>query len=265
MKTVRNGFKWLGGLLCAAFVLLHTLALGKGCSGHALIKLGGGVADIRGSIGGTVFSKNRYGSYARNRTIPVDPASTAQTKIRACMGQVRDAWFNTLTAAQRTAWAVYAANTPVTNRIGETIHLTGWNMFNRTASALLYNDESIIADAPTDFSLAEQDSTLTISVSEATQLVSVAFDDTMDWLDETGGFLFVYLSRPQNPTVNYFKGPYQIAGVIDGDGTTPPTTPQTMALPFAAVSGQKVFAQCRIMRADGRLSEPFRVNCTAGA
>lgn len=265
MKTVRSGFKWLCGLLCTAFVLMHTLALGKGCGGMALIKLGGGVADVRGSIGGTVFSKNRYGSYARNRTIPVDPGSTKQTKIRAVMGQVRDAWFNTLTTAQRAAWAVYAANVPVTNRIGETINLTGWNMFARTASCLLYNDESIVADAPTDFSLAEQDSTLAITVSEATQQVSVAFDDTMDWVDEDDAHLLVYVSRPQNPTVNYFKGPYQIAGSVDGDSTTAPTSPATIALPFAAVSGQKIFAQCRIVRADGRLSEPFRVNCTAGA
>jgi hypothetical protein len=233
--------------------------------GMALIKLGGGVADIRGSIGGTVFSKNRYGSYTRNRTIPVNPGTTAQTKIRAAMGQIRNAWFNTLTQAQRNAWAVYASNVSVTNRLGESITLTGWNMFSRTNSNLLYNDYDIVADAPTEFSLAEQDSTLAITISAATQNISVAFDDTMEWVDEDGAALMLYVSRPQNPTVNYFKGPYLIAGKIEGDGTTAPTTPATIALPFAAVAGQKIFAQARIVRADGRLSEPFRVNGTVGA
>jgi hypothetical protein len=113
--------------------------------------------------------------------------------------------------------------------------------------------------------LAEQDSTLSIAISEATQQVTITFDDTMDWCDETGGFLFLYLSRPQNITVNYFKGPYLIAGSIDGDDTTPPTSTGTMSVPFAVTEGQKVFAQARIMRADGRLSEPFRVNCTVAA
>lgn len=233
--------------------------------GMALIKLGGGVADIRGSIGGTVFSKNRYGSYARNRTIPVDPGSTAQTKIRAVMGQVRDAWFNTLTTAQRAAWATYAANVQVQNRLGESITLTGWNMFSRTNACLVYNDYDIVAAAPTEFSLGEQDGTLAITISEATQLISVAFDDGMDWLDEDDAALIIYASRPQNATVNFFKGPYKIAGTIEGDSVTPPTTPTTMAVPFACVEGQKVFAMARIVRADGRLSEPFRVNCTVAA
>lgn len=247
-------------LLCAISAFCRKPRLGM-----ALIKLGGGVSDIRGSIGGTVFSKNRYGSYTRNRTIPVNPGSTAQTKIRACSGQIRDAWFNTLTTAQRAAWAVYAANVQVQNRLGETITLTGWNMFARTNLNLLYNDYDIVADAPTEYSLAEQDSTLAITVSEATQLVSVAFDDTMAWLDEDGAALIIYVSRPQNATVNYFKGPYLVAGKIEGDSVTPPTTPTTIAVPFAVVEGQKVFAMARIVRADGRLSEPFRVNCTCAA
>lgn len=251
---------------CMGF-LMFLLSLPKRTPrlGMALIKLGGGVVDIRGSIGGTVFSKNRYGSYTRGRTIPVDPGTTAQTKIRAVYGQVRDAWFNTLTAAQRAAWAVYASNVSVQNRLGESITLTGWNMFSRTNACMLYNDYAIVADAPTEFSMAEQDSTLAVTASEATQLVSVAFDDTMAWLDEDGAALLIYVSRPQNATVNFFKGPYLIAGKIEGDSSTPPTTPTTIALPFAAVEGQKLFVQARIVRADGRLSAPFRANCTCAA
>lgn len=233
--------------------------------GMALILLGGGVSDIRGSIGGTVFSKNRYGSYTRNRTIPVDPGSLAQTKIRLVMGQIRDAWFNTATAAQRAAWATYAGNVSVQNRLGQSITLTGWNMFSRTNASLLYNDLALIVDAPTEFSLAEQDSTLAITVSEATQLISVAFDDTMTWCDEDDAQLLIYASRPQNETVNYFKGPYRIAGAIAGDSGTPPTSPTTIAVPFPVVEGQKVFVQARILRADGRLSAPFRVGCTVAA
>lgn len=233
--------------------------------GMALIKLGGGVADIRGAIAGTVFSKNRYGSYARNLTVPVNPGTPAQTKIRAVMGQVRAGWFDLASQAQRDAWAVYATNVPVQNRLGESITLTGWNMFARTNAAALYNDLDFVLDAPTDFSLAEQDATLAIAVSEATQLISVSFDAGMDWVDENDSQLLIYASRPQNPTVNFFKGPYLIAGMISGDSVTPPTSPETMALPFAAVEGQKIFVQARILRADGRLSEPFRVGCDCAA
>ena len=231
----------------------------------ALIKLGGGVADIRGSIAGTVFSKNRYGSYARNLTVPVNPGSPLQTKIRAVMGQIRAAWFNQLTQAQREAWATYAANVQVQNRLGESITLTGWNHFARSAAALVYNDLDIVADAPTDYSLAEQDGTLSITASEATQEISVAFDDSLSWVDEDNAHLLIYASRPQNPTVNFFKGPYQIAGKISGNSTTPPTSPTTISAPFEFEEGQKLFVQARFIRADGRLSAPFRVGATAEA
>lgn len=251
--------------LLSVFFLLHTLAMGKGCAGMALIGFGGGVTTIRGSIGGTVFSKNRYGAYARARTIPIDPSTAPQQKIRSVMGSVRHAWASVLTQVQRDAWAVYAANVDMVNRIGQTINLTGWNQFSRSATSLAYNDFDIVAPAPTDFSLAEQDSDIAVTASEATQLISIAFDDTMDWLDEDEAHLLVYVSRPQNATVNFFKGPYTVAGALDGDSVTPETSPATMAAPHVFVEGQKLFVQFRIVRADGRLSEPFRAGCVSAA
>lgn len=233
--------------------------------GMALVKTGGGVTDIRGSIGGTTFSRNKYGAYARTRTVPVNPKTVAQTKVRSVVASMIDIWKNTLTAAQRAAWAVYAANVPVLNRLGDSVNLSGWNMFCRTNSALLYNDFLAVADAPTDYTLGEQDPTLSIAVSEATQLMTITFDDSMDWCGEDDAHLLVYASRPQNVTVNFFAGPYQLAGTLDGDTAVPISSPLTMAVPFAVVAGQKLFVQCRIVRADGRLSEPFRVLCTVGA
>lgn len=242
-----------------------TAMVSKTRYGFALIQLGGGVSDVRGSIGGTTFARNRYGNYARNKTVPVDPASSYQTAIRATMGQVRSLWFNSCTAAQRTAWGVYATNVSMVNRIGQSIKLTGYNMFCRTNTSLLYNSLDPILDAPTDFSLAEQDATLAVTCSAATQNLSVAFDTDLDWVDEDDAHLLIYASRPMNPTINFFKGPYRLAGSVAGDATTAPTSPQTIAVPFAVVAGQKVFVQARIVRADGRMSEPFRVSCTVAA
>ena len=254
MKQVVSFFCWL-----------MTLPRQRVRYGMALIKLGGGVADIRGSIGGTVFSRNRSGAIARNRTVPVNPASAKQTKIRSVMSVVRNAWYNTLTAAQRTAWDSYAEAVEVQNRLGESIKLTGWNHFCRSAACLLYNDLAIVADGPTEMALPEQDGTISITASAASGEISVAFDDEAAWLDETGSHLLVYASRGQAPTINFFKGPYQIAGTVDGDDSTPPTTPATITAPFTLIEGQKVFCQFRIVRADGRLSAPFRASCVIGA
>jgi hypothetical protein len=226
--------------------------------GMALIKTGGGVAQISGSIAGTVFSRNRYGSYARNRTVPVNPNTPLQQKVRSAIALLSNQWFNSITAAQRQAWATYADNVTVSNRLGDAINLTGFNQYVRSNTALVNADLTEVDDAPTDFTLAEQDPTLAVAISEATQQASITFDANLPWVDETGGHMIVSISRPQNATINFFKGPYNVAGTIDGDGTTPPTSPGTISVPFPVVAGQKVFVQCRIVRADGRLSEPFR-------
>ena len=111
--------------------------------------------------------------------------------------------------------------------------------------------------APVVFTLPGEDSSFAVTASEATQLLSVAFDDELDWLDEDGGAMLVSSGIPVNPTVNFFGGPYRFADAIEGDAVTPPTTPTTMTSPFQIAEDQKVFARGRIVLADGRLSNFF--------
>ena len=250
-------------VLCFIASLL-TLANAQKRKGMALCRFGGGIADMRGSIGGTVFSRTRFGATARNRTTPVDPGTSFQMEVRAIMGQVRDAFYNTLTAAQRTAWTQYANNVSMSNRLGEPVNLTNFNHYVRTNVPRLHAGLDRVDDGPALFTTAEQDGTVAVSVTAATKAVSVAFDDTLDWLDEDGGALVVYESAPMSPNINYFKGPFRYLGVIEGDGTTPPTTPAAMTSAFEMTAGQKQFFQFRILRADGRTSSPFRVSSVIG-
>ena len=70
--------------------------------------------------------------------------------------------------------------------------------------------------------------------------------------------MIVYSSRPQNQSINFFKGPYQLAGTVDGDDTTAPTSPQEITSPFPLTDGQHLFVQIRVHRIDGRLSGKWR-------
>lgn len=233
--------------------------------GMALIKTGGGVAQISGSIAGTTFSRNRFGAYARNRSLPVNPNTSSQQKVRSAVALLSGQWKNALSDAQRAAWSTYAENVSVLNRLGDVVNLTGFNMYVRTNTALVYNDLAEVDDAPTVFTLAEQDPTAAGAISEATQNISLTFDTGLDWVGEDDAHLLLYASPPQNSTINNYSGRFHVAGVVDGDSGTPPTSPATIAVPFPVVEGQKVFMQARIVRADGRLSEPFRFDAVAGA
>ncbi len=90
----------------------------------ALIKLGAFVTEISGKIGGTIFSRSKGGTYAKNRVIPLNPQTTAQTLVRQAFGAIAQAWRN-LTATQRSAFDAAANGYPYQNRLGESKVLSG--------------------------------------------------------------------------------------------------------------------------------------------
>lgn len=231
----------------------------------ALIKFGGGIVDMRGSIAGNTFARNRAGAYARARTKPVNPNTALQQAVRNNLQALVNAWSEVLTDANRIAWAQYAAAVPMTNRLGEAMNLTGFNMFIRSNTALLQAGLAQVNDGPTTLLLPEGDGAFAISASEATQLITVAFDDTAAWVDEDGAGMIIKCGLPQNPTRNFFAGPYRFADSIDGDSVTPETSPATLTASFAISENQKIWCEARIVRADGRLSAPFRTTAIVAA
>jgi len=222
------------------------------------------VSKVSGSIGGITFSHNKGGPYFRSRATPTDPNSPQQQAVRAIVGQLSNHWINTLTAAQRESWATYAANVTVLDPFGDPRYIPPLSHFVRSNTPRLQAGRARVDDAPTIFNTGDFTSP-SFAVSEATQQVSVTFGDSDPWCDEDGSAMLIYGSRPQNPTINFFKGPYRFAGPIPGSSTLPPTTPQTIAIPFAAIEGQKTFWRAIVTRADGRLSLSFRDLATVAA
>lgn len=226
----------------------------------ALVKYGGVAIDVRGKIAGNVFSRNSYGSYIRALTKPVNPNTSMQQTIRGVMQSITTRWNQTLTAAQRAGWSTYAAAITWQNRLGDDIALTAFNMFVRSNLARVYAGLDEVDDGPAELSLPNSDPDLAITADEAGQELSVAFDDSLDWLDETGGAMVIFAGTPVNETRNYFGGPWKIASIIEGDDSTPPTTPATLDNPYQVSEGQKQFYRARIIRADGRVSGFFRTS-----
>ncbi len=230
-----------------------------------LVKWGGGIVDGRGSIGGTTFSRNKSGAIARARVAPVNPKSVRQSAIRAIISSVAQLYNSGLTVAQRAAWAVYAKNVPAKNKLGEVIYLSGYNQFVKSNIAALNAGLTAILAAPSVFSLPGEDTTFDVAISEASQEIAVTFDATADWAGEAGGALIVEMGLPQSPSIEFFDGPWRHAGIIAGDATTPPTTGDSIAVPFPVVADQKIFCRAKVLRADGRLSDWFRSNAIGGA
>lgn len=231
----------------------------------ALIKFGGGVVQMAGSIGGTTFARNRSGNYARARTTPVNPNTALQVVVRAAMAWLTDRWSLGLTAVQRTAWNLYAANVVMANRLGESINLSGFNHYIRTNLIRKQLGLSIIDAGPVIFEIPASDPVLSITASAATQIITVTYDDTLNWANETEGFLFFFQGLPQNPQRNFFGGPWRSLGSVAGETGIPPPSPALPAAVYAIAAGQRQWIYARISRADGRLSAPFRADVFTGA
>jgi hypothetical protein len=106
-----------------------------------------GASDKRGSEGGVVFSRNRYGLYTRPRVSPVQPRTDYQLDIRAKLQTVSAAW-RTLTAAQKAAWNELARQVILTDSLGMTYSPTGHQLFTSCNVNLLLSGGAIINDPP---------------------------------------------------------------------------------------------------------------------
>lgn len=220
---------------------------------------------LSGSVGGLTASRNRFGGYFKTKPNPVNPNTDRQQSVRSSFSSVAHAWVEVLDQAQRDIWITYADNVTVKDAFGRDIHLTGYQMYMRTNTVVDENGLVLIADGPTVFTKGPQDATFAVAISAATQLMTVTFDDTEEWVDLDNAGMVVRMSIPQSASVKYLKRQYRIADIILGDSGTPLTSPQTMTAPWEVAEDQQVLCQARIVLPDGRLSDPFRVTVEIAA
>lgn len=113
----------------------------------AIFTPGVAVGQISGRVGGSVFSHNRGGMYIRNGSIPSIVTTQKATNYKGFLGLASQAYAN-LTDEQAAAWREYAANHPVTNRLGRSHTLTANNWFVACNSRLLAAGNSAITLPP---------------------------------------------------------------------------------------------------------------------
>lgn len=221
----------------------------------ALVKYGAGIIAMSGSIAGNVHARNRFGNYIRPRTKPVNPNSDRQEKARTIISYLAEYWHGDLDGTQRGLWDDYAAAVGRKNRIGETIHLTGFNHFIRSNAAQMAIGETVIPDAPSILSLPEKDPLLVCTEEDITAQTFTFTCDTEGWTpnDDPKFGVLIYQGRPQLASRNFFATPWRLMDFIDATEGAAGTGTLEAAFPFAL--GQKVWFQARVITVSGRLSD----------
>jgi hypothetical protein len=143
----------------------------------ALLTLGSVVTDIRKSIGGTTYSRNKGGAYARARVAPINRNTPAQSQVRANFASNAKLWSGTFTAAERTAWAAFAAANPLVNILGASIIVSGLAMAQKLNQVLAQIDQPVITTPPPDLSVPALAAPLSITTDSTTGAIIINTND----------------------------------------------------------------------------------------
>lgn len=221
------------------------------------------VSSASGKLGGMVATRTRYGSSFRKRVKPVNPGTASQVTLRGYFKTVSSTW-PTLSDTVRADWATYAANVQVPDKkLGGRTNITANAMYCRCMTPRLLAGLALVAAAPTTMDMPVMTEPVTTVTASGTNNLSVAFTNTDSWASSSNGAALVFMSRPQSPGRQFWKGPYIYVGKIAG-ASSPPTSPKVFTSAYTLTAGQVVFVRIEATDAEGRLTEPFRARAVAG-
>jgi hypothetical protein len=203
----------------------------------AKVKFGAIATDVRNKIGGIVYSKNQYGSYVRTKVSPVQPQTNYQRAVRDSFKALSVAWANTLTTAQRAAWAAFAADHKVTDVFGASLQLSGLSMYQRVNRILAQCSIARIDDPPADMAVIQL---VTCSVVADASDSTIAITFTATPLP-ANTHLYVWCTPPLPAGVNFIKNRLRQTWVSAAALASPGAAGATYELRFPnLVAGQKI-------------------------
>lgn len=218
---------------------------------------GPAIAAASGSVGGTVFSRNRYGAYTRNRSIPVNPQTSFQQGVRATLGNLSTAWSG-LTTAQQLAWKEWASQNPIVDTLGQSQVLAGNAAYISLNARLLTagltrNDSPPIAVAP---------DALTTLASEGdigTGDFEINFTPTPTGADES---LWIQAAVTNSAAITYVSNRLRFVGISAAAQASPLDNQTIIEARFGTlVVGQTVHQWVSVFdRTSGQLSPPRRTS-----
>ena len=179
----------------------------------ALIRFGGGVTEMRGSIAGTTFSRTRGGAIARGRTVPVNPNTLRQADNRALFAMVVASWAE-LGGGKPTVngWNSWASEVELVNRLGEAYTPSGRQMYISVNMAKVTSGQEMLTNAPVNTNAPSPDAgivqidALTEAAPDANILASMQTNTLLAQPDVT---VYFDATPPVNPGVTNVENLYR--------------------------------------------------------
>lgn len=209
------------------------------------------VASVSGSIGGTVYSRNRYGQYMRFRAKPVVSTTDYANVAKANFAAAAEGW-PSLTAAQRAAWETWAQTNPVPNSLGIPQVLAGNAAYVQLNARLIRAGDTVISVPP----LAEAPAALLTLVADGdigAGDVDLTFTATPLAATER---LWVWAAVVDNPSRNYVRNLLKLIAITAAAQASPYDYETAIVTRFGTLQvGQKIVIEAQVQStASGLLS-----------
>ena len=174
---------------------------------------GGLGTNLSGAMGATVASHNRGGSYFRRRSKPTISTTSFAEEAKERFSEVSAGW-SLLSAASREAWTLWAANNPITDRIGQKITLDGHSAFTKCNVMQTWAGGDAINLPPVDPPPVPLQ---TMSINGA--VVSSALNVYWNWQpSQVSQVLMIKAAVMASSARNFVKGKLKLLAVGDGAG-----------------------------------------------
>lgn len=203
------------------------------------LKWGALVVAGSGKIGGHVAAKNSAGAYLRTKVTPINPRTVDQVAARARMGGNAKAWV-LLTDAQRATFNQNATDFTAKNVFGDSIKLSGINVYSRLNNNLGLIGEVSISTAPPAESFAGPTVVAVISNVQGSVLTIGPDLDV-----PVGAAGVVRATAPQSAGKNFVKSEFRVINIAPEGSADPYDISAAYIAKFGAlpVEGQKVFVE----------------------
>lgn len=220
------------------------------------------LADMRGKVNGTVFSKNRGGAYARTKVTPSNPKTPAQNLVRSRLTGYSQAWRG-LTQPARNAWNSAVASFPRTNVFGQSKILSGHQLYIGLNSQLAAAGQSAIGAPPLATGAPAVDS-LATTAAETLQVLSLAYTPDPIPADTT---MIVEATEQVSPGKSNINSLYRQIGTVAAAEASPADISSDYIAKFGTlVAGQKLGIRVRMVNnLTGEVSGAYTENVIVGA
>ncbi len=201
-----------------------------------------------GSIAGTTHSHNRAGQYTRNRRSPVQPiGSGRRALVRAAFSAASAAWSG-LTDVVRAAWDGFAASHPITDSLGQSITLTGHQMYVRVYSTSVNVGLAAPTTPPVDLALPDLSAVTFVPDVSSGMIINLYTGPTDSWIA-------IAFSRQMSAGRSFnktFWQPFGTDGYVDATDAPYTLIPGTYAAEFGTpVVGNRIFCRLTPVSSDG--------------